>query len=76
MAAPEVSAVAQEMAGEALVLKVDTEREPELSARYRIQSIPNFMVFHQGKPVLQRSGVAPRAEMKTWLKQAGAPAAQ
>lgn len=70
MAAPEVRALAQEMAGKALVLKVDTEREPELAARYQVRSIPNFAVFHQGRLVMQRSGVVPRAEMKTWLEHA------
>lgn len=72
MAAPEVEALAREMAGKALVLKVDTEREPELAARYRIQAIPNFVVFHRGRLVLQRSGVAPRSEMRSWLEQAAA----
>jgi thioredoxin 2 len=70
MAAPEVRALAQEMAGEALVLKVDTEREPELSARYRVQSIPNFVVFNRGKLVLQRPGLSQRSEMRSWLEQA------
>ena len=70
MAAPEVRALAKEMAGKAVVLKVDTEREPELAARYQVQSIPNFIVFNEGRPVLQRAGVVPRSEMKTWLEHA------
>jgi thioredoxin 2 len=71
-AAPEVEALAREMAGRALVLKVDTEACPDLAALYRIQSIPNFVVFREGQVVLQRSGLAPRAEMRRWLEQAGA----
>jgi thioredoxin 2 len=76
MAAPEVRALAQQMAGQALVLKVDTEREPDLASRYRIQSIPNFVVFNRGKPVLQRSGVARTSEMRSWLEQAATPVSQ
>ena len=72
MAAPEVRALAQEMAGKALVLKVNTERQRELAARYRVQSIPNFVVFHRGELVSQRAGVAPRAEMRRWLERAAA----
>jgi thioredoxin 2 len=72
MAAPEVEALAREMAGRALVLKVDTEACPELAELYRIQSIPNFVVFRDGQVFLQRSGLAPRAEMRRWLEQAGA----
>ena len=74
MAAPEVEALATEMAGRALVLKVDTEASPELAELYKIQSIPNFAVFRDGKMFMQRSGLAPRAEMRRWLEQAGARA--
>src|ERR1700745_154087 len=49
MAAPHVSQVARDLAGKAVVLKVDTERYPDLAARYRVQGIPNFAVFSQGK---------------------------
>lgn len=72
IAAPEVHALAQEMAGEAIVLKVDTEREPELAARYGIQSIPTLIVFNRGRVIMQRSGLAPRPEMRKWLERAAA----
>ena len=70
MAAPEVAALAKEAAGRAVVLKVDTERNPELSARYRVQSIPNFVVLHGGRVVMQRAGLAPRVEMRRWVEEA------
>jgi thioredoxin-like negative regulator of GroEL len=72
MAAPEVEAVAKEMAGRLIVLKVDTEREQEIAAEFRIQSIPNFMVFRNGRAVLQRSGVAPRSELRRWVESQSA----
>ena len=71
MAAPEVEALAKEMAGRALVLKVDTEAYPVLAALYKVQSIPHFAVFREGKLFTQRSGLAPRTEMRRWLEQAG-----
>jgi thioredoxin 2 len=71
-AAPDVKRLAHEMAGRALVLKVDTEAHPRLAARFRVQSIPNFIVFRDQQPVLQRAGVAPRSEMRRWLEQAAA----
>jgi thioredoxin 2 len=74
-AAPEVEALAREMAGRALVLKVDTEAVPELAGRYRIQSIPNFMVFRAGQPAFQQAGLVPRAQMRQWLESAQASAA-
>ena len=72
MAAPEVEALARELAGRAVILKVDTEAEPALADRYAIRSIPNFIVFQDGRPVFQRSGLAPRAEMRRWIEQAAA----
>jgi thioredoxin 2 len=75
MAAPEVAALAREMAGRAIVLKVDTEAHPQLAAHYKVQGIPNFLVLRGGRVVLQRAGVAPRAEMRRWLETTKAPAA-
>jgi len=60
---------AKEMAGRALVLKVDTEAHPDLAELYQVQSIPNFAILRDGKLVMQRSGVAPRAEMRRWLEE-------
>ena len=72
MAAPEVKKVAANLAGRALVLKVDTERHPELAARYGVQGIPNFVVLKDGTLVAQHAGLAPAHEMQRWLEAAGA----
>ena len=70
MAAPEVAALAQEMAGEALVLKVDTEKYPALAARFNVRGIPNFVVLSNGQLIRQQAGLLPRSEMKKWLADA------
>ena len=73
IAAPEVQTLAREMRGQALVLKVDTEAQPHLAARFGIQSIPNFIVFQGGQPMFQQAGVAPRSEMRRWLESSTVP---
>jgi len=70
VAAPEVARVAREMAGRALVLKVDTEAHPDIAARYRVEGIPNFVVLHAGRVVHQHAGVSPAAAMTQWLTAA------
>ena len=70
MAAPEVSRTAADMAGRALVLKVDTERHPELAGRYHIRGIPNFLVLQGGKVVLQQAGLVDHTQMEHWLEAA------
>jgi thioredoxin 2 len=72
MAAPHVKKLAAEVAGKALVLKVDTDQHPDLGARYNVRSIPNFVVFKQGRVVSQQAGLAPAAQMRRWLELAEA----
>ena len=72
VAAPEVMRVASQMAGRALVLKVDTEAHPELAARFGVKGIPNFVILKRGRVVSQQAGVASAADMTRWLETAGA----
>lgn len=69
MVAPEVKALAAEMAGKAIVLKVDSDRNPGLSLRYQVQSIPNLLVFREGKLVRQQPGAVGRSVMRGWLEE-------
>ena len=66
-AAPEVARAAAETAGRAVVLKVDTEAHPDLASRYRVQSIPNFVVLSGGRVVVQQPGLVPSAQLVAWL---------
>jgi len=67
MVAPEVAETAKAASGRAIVLKVNTEELPALASRYRIQGIPNFMVFEHGAPVRQRAGAMRRTELLRFL---------
>jgi len=71
MAAPHVAHTASSTAGRAIVLKVDTERHPELAGRYRVESIPNFVVLKNGRVVHQQAGVVDAGQMTRWLESAG-----
>jgi len=66
-AAPEVARAAAETAGRAVVLKVDTEAWPGLAERYRVQSIPNFVVLSGGRVVVQQPGLVSSAQLVAWL---------
>jgi thioredoxin 2 len=68
MAAPEVAAIAKDLAGRALVLKVDTDKHPDLARRYGVQGIPNFLVLRHGRVVRQHAGVVGRDEMRRWIE--------
>src|SRR5688572_23976805 len=69
MAAPEVKKVAAEMAGKAVVLKVDTEKHQDIAQRFKVMSIPNFVVMKNGKMVKQQPGLVDHTQMAAWLRQ-------
>ncbi len=70
MAAPEVARTAADMSGQAVVLKVDTERYPALAARFHVQGIPMFIVFNKGQIAVQQAGLVNHQQLATWLRSA------
>ena len=64
--APEVKKVAHNLAGKAIVLKVDTDALGDLAERYQVQSIPNFAVFSGGRLVRQRAGAIDHRQLERW----------
>ena len=70
MAAPHVAQTARDLAGRAVVVKVDTEKFPALAAQYNVRGIPNFAVFSHGRLAFQQAGLVDAATMQSWLTQA------
>jgi len=70
MAAPHVVQTARDLAGRAVVLKVDTERFPGLASQYNVRSIPNFAVFSRGQLQFQQAGLVDAITMESWLTRA------
>lgn len=62
--APEVKKAAHNLAGKALVLKVDTDALDDLAQRYQISTIPNFAVFSGGRLVRQRAGAVDHRQLE------------
>jgi thioredoxin 2 len=71
MVAPEVEKLAREVAGKAVVLKVDTDRNGGLSARFDVRGIPSFIVFKGGVPVTRQTGAVSRSTLAGMIRQAG-----
>lgn len=61
--APQLEQAARQLAGRALVVKVNTDVEQELGGRYRIQSIPTLAVFRNGGEVTRAAGARPAADI-------------
>jgi len=63
MLAPVVDELAAERSGEAVVLKVDTDRHPGISERFGIRGIPTLIAFKDGRETGRHVGMARRAEL-------------
>jgi thioredoxin 2 len=69
-AAPEVARTAADMAGKAVVLKVDTEKYPQIAERFNVRGIPNFVVISGGRVIMQQPGLVGHDQMEHWLRSA------
>jgi thioredoxin 2 len=67
--APIFEDVAEERSGKVRFVKVNTEAEPALSARFRIRSIPTIMVFKKGEMIDMLNGAMPKAPFDSWLNE-------
>lgn len=57
MMAPILEQVQHRLSGRLKVVKIDTDRYPQLASRYGIQALPTLVVFKQGQPVDRLEGV-------------------
>lgn len=65
-----VEALAQEMAGQVVVARVDVDRAPVVAKAYDIMAIPAFLVLRDATVVAQRQGRLSRAELTAWVQEA------
>jgi thioredoxin len=66
--APELEALSKELSGKAKIVSVDIDRSPVLAREMGIQSVPSFVVFHEGRPAGGRVGAMRKAELKAMLE--------
>jgi thioredoxin 2 len=74
MLAPELEKLAKQMAGRAIVLKVDTDANPDVSRRYDASAIPTLLLMRDGLLWERRAGLSSHGELRRWLERAGASA--
>jgi thioredoxin 2 len=65
--APILDAVATDRSGRALVVKVDTDRNPGSAARYGIRGIPTLILFRSGAEVQRQVGAVARGAIEAMV---------
>jgi len=64
---PIVTELADELAGQVKVVKMDVDEAPKTPETYNIASIPTLILFKGGKDVATHTGALPKAELKNWI---------
>ena len=70
MMAPVVERLAGEFDGRVKVGKCNIDENMQIAQRYRVSSIPTFMVFKDGKPYSTQVGAMSAEELKKFAEQA------
>jgi thioredoxin 2 len=70
MMAPLLDDMARSRAGEVLVAKIDTDRNPEIAARFKIAGIPTLIVFQDGREVAREVGALPKPRLEALIPTA------
>jgi thioredoxin 2 len=61
--APSFAQAAAQLKGRALLVKVDTDANPQLASRYAIRSIPTLVRLQGGRETGRRSGALPTGQI-------------
>ncbi len=67
--APALDELAAARAGEVLVAKLDTDREPEIAGRFGIRGIPTLIVFRGGSESARSTGAIGAKELAELVDQ-------
>jgi thioredoxin 1 len=63
MVAPVLEEIAAENEGKVVVVKLNTDENPEITRRYQVMSIPTMSVFSGGEVVKSIVGAKPKAAL-------------
>ena len=69
MVSPVIARLAGEFKGRLITIKINTEKKPQISSLYQIQSIPTIMMFHKGKQLMRLQGAYPYDALKEEIEK-------
>jgi len=66
--APDLLALSKELEGKAKVVTMDIDKSPMIPRQMGVQSVPTFVVFHNGRPVGGKVGALRKAELRSLIE--------
>jgi thioredoxin 1 len=68
MIAPTLIHIAQEMAGQVTVAKLNIDSNPAIPSRYGVRGIPTLMIFKDGQVAAVKIGALPQQVLIQWVE--------
>ena len=69
MMSPVVDQIGDEMSAQIKVCKCNIDDNDAIAEKYDIMSIPNFILFKEGKPVANQVGAVSPDQFKKWIEE-------
>ena len=69
--APALEQIAEELAGQVTIAKLNIEDSPTTPSRYGVRGIPTMMLFRGGHMASMKVGAMPKQKILEWLAETG-----
>lgn len=69
MMPPILKQLKSEMGDAINIIKIDTERNPDVAISYQVRGIPNLILFRSGEVLWQQAGVVQMPQLKQIIEQ-------
>jgi thioredoxin 1 len=66
---PIVQELAREMSDKVQVIKIDVDKNPAVSQRFKIRGVPTLILFKGGEIKWQQAGVMPKRDLKAVIER-------
>ncbi|MEX0890069.1 MAG: thioredoxin [Balneolaceae bacterium] len=69
MMSPILKELKKAMGDRLYIIKIDTERNPDVAIKYQVRGIPNLILFRKGQILWQQPGVVRMPELQQIIEQ-------
>ncbi|MHA6719514.1 thioredoxin [Sphingomonas sp. RS6] len=69
MIAPALEELAEELAGQVQIVKLDIDANPEAPTKYGVRGIPTMILFKNGQQAATQVGAMPKNAIKQWIEK-------
>jgi thioredoxin 1 len=67
--APILEELKQRVNSNAVIIKIDVDKNPQAATAYQVSSIPTLILFKKGKQLWRKTGVVPASELEKLINE-------